>query len=108
MTLKSDYTFNFFSSVLESYTPDELARVHKDNDHMMAQNDNYVLVVDKLKNGTSRYLEEQTNTGRQQYIKALSKWFITQYGLLKEGKPNELRLSITQVNEPVSFVDAAH
>jgi hypothetical protein len=108
LTLKSDYTFNFFSSVLESYTPDEMQRVHKDNDHMISQNDGYVLVVDELKNGRPRYLQEQTNAARQEYVKSLSKWFITQYGLLKEGKPNELRLDIKQGQEPVTFVDSYH
>jgi len=108
LALKSDYTFHFFSAVLEAYTPDEMARVHKDNDHMMAQNDNYVMVVDELKNGTSHYFQDETNAGRLAYIKALSRWFKTQYGLLKEGKPNELRLEIKQENEPVTSIDTYH
>jgi hypothetical protein len=108
LALKSDYTFHFFSTVLEAYTPEEMARVHKDNDNMMAQNDRYVMVVDELKNGTSHYFQDETNAGRLAYIKALSQWFKTQYGLLKEGKPNELRLAIKQEDEPVTFIDTYH
>jgi len=75
---------------------------------MMTQSDKYVLVVDELKNGVPQYLSVQTNTGRKEYIKALSKWFKAQCDLLKQGKPNELRLTIKQVEAPATFIDTYH
>jgi hypothetical protein len=64
------------------------------------------LAVDELKNEKPGYYNNPTNVAREEYIKALDKWFKAQYALLKEGKPNELRLEVKQVPAPVSFVDS--
>jgi len=102
---KSDYTFNFLSVKLDAYTADKLKNLHKDNDQMLTENDSYVLAVDELKNDTPGYYNSTTNTSKLEYIKALDKWFKTQYALLKAGKSNELRLNVKLVNAPVTFVD---
>jgi len=110
LLLKSDYTYNFISNKLEGTTPEEMAMVNQntDNANVLMQNDIYVLAVDKLKSNTPGYNAASDIKTRLEYRKTLKKWFDNQYGLLKEGKPNELLLNIVPVNPPVTFVDAAN
>ena len=105
LLLKSDYTFKFLSDKLDAYTVEEMNNSHKDNDHMSTQNDQYVLAVDELKSDTPGYYNVTTNIARLAYITELDKWFKTHYRLLKQGKPNELRLYVKQVDAPVTYID---
>jgi hypothetical protein len=110
LVLKSDYTFNFISKKLDSSIQEEVQRLSAPDNHvnMLSPSDEYVLSVDKLKGDKPGYPSESNVETRLAYKKMLSKWFITQYNLLKEGKPNELHLNITQVNAPVTFIDSPH
>jgi hypothetical protein len=103
LSVKSDYTFHFLSTKLDS--ADEVANLHHDNDQMLTQKDAFVLTVDELRSDTPGYYKVTTNDARREYIKALNTWFKKQYALLKEGKPNELRLEVKPENAPVTFVD---
>jgi len=108
LLLKSDYTFNFINEKIKSFTSDETASFNKNNGNvnMMTQNDAFVLAVDQLKSNKPGYDFKSGLESRLEYKKALSKWFVAQYNLLKEGKPNELHLDLSKVNAPVTFVDA--
>jgi hypothetical protein len=107
LLLKSDYTFNFISSKLGSFTTDEVESFKKNNNkNMLMQSDFYVLAVDKLKGDKQEYDPASDFETRLKYKKALSEWFITQYNLFKNGQPNELHLDIANVNASVGFVDA--
>ena len=107
LLLKSDYTFNFISKKLNSFTPEETKLINANSVqmNMLMINDVYVLAVDKLKDSKPGYNAEADTKTRVEYRRALGKWFNTQYNLLKEGKPNELHLNIIAVNAPVTFVD---
>lgn len=102
---KSDHTFSFLSAKLDAYTADKMKNDHKDNDHVMAELDSYVLTVDLLRSDKKDYFSVTSNKERLAYIGVLNKWFKSQYVLLKEGKPNELRLEVVPTDAPVSFVD---
>jgi len=108
LLLKSDYTFNFINEKIKSFTSDETASFNKSNGNvnMMTQNDAFVLAVDQLKSNKPGYDFKSGLEVRLEYKKALSKWFVAQYNLLKQGKPNELHLELAKVNAPVTFVDA--
>ena len=97
---KSDYTFSFLSGKLSAYKLDMMKNLNKDGDNPITQNDEFVLAVDELKSDTPGYYKARTNLAKQEYIRKLESWFKTQYNLLKEGKPNELRLDIKRVSPP--------
>jgi hypothetical protein len=111
LLLKSDYTVNFLCKKLTGpFTQDEIQQLNQNNGSMnlLVQSDSFVLAVDELKKSTPGYNTAGSVKMRLEYKKQLSKWFSTQYKLLKEGKPNELRLNVVRANEPVAFVDTPH
>ncbi len=110
LLLKSDYTFNFINDKLGTFTPEDIEMFKQNNgkmNNMLVQSDFYVLAVDILKGVKPGYDTQADMEARLKYRKELSKWFTIQYGLLKQGKPNELMLNIVPTQAPVTFVDAA-
>ncbi|HZX57748.1 MAG TPA: hypothetical protein VFE54_03450, partial [Mucilaginibacter sp.] len=105
VSIKSDYTFNFLTTRLDAYTVDVMNSSHKDDDHMFTQNDSFVEVVDQLKNQKPGYYNAKTNADKLTYIKDLDQWFKAQYSLFKDGKPNQLLLTVKSTDAPVSFID---
>jgi hypothetical protein len=105
LIVKSDYTFNFLNEKLDAYISGGTGKAHKDTDQMLTQTDSFILTVDELKNDKPGYDRAKTNAAKLAYVKELKKWFKTQYALLKDGKPNELRLQVTLANAPVRFID---
>ncbi len=110
LLLKNDYTFNFINSKISEFPPDEIKSFNGNkNANFLTTSDEFVVAVDKLRNNDNGYMSQvnfATMETRLAYRKALSKWFETQYQLLKDGKPNELHLNIVQTGAPVGFVDA--
>jgi hypothetical protein len=109
LLLKSDYTFHNISEKLDHFTPDETEQLkNTGRQRMLMQSDFYVLAVDKLKSDVPGYLMLTDINAKLTYKKVLKEWFDNQYQLLKEGKPNELQLTVTKEELPVKTIDTPH
>lgn len=104
---KSDYTFHYLNSKIAAFSPDETEQLTQTkNEGIAVRSDNFVIAVDNLRTDSSTYYQSVDIKDKIAYRKTLSVWFTTQYQLLKAGKPNELKLKLSNANAPVSFVDS--